>query len=151
MAKDMDAVKAMFRTGEYVGFPLRDVLLNWAGHLATPDTKFDAVGKYKVNCVLSNDIAEEMMEVGFNVKKDEDGQHYVVPTRKPDLGAPRVVDTDGNDIDPNTVGNGSIATVDVKTKFMVINKKEHQPLYIEKVTITDLVSYDGGGSSVDPF
>lgn len=151
MAKDLDAVKETFRSGEYVAFPLKDCILEWAGHLATPDTKFDAVGKFKCNCVISDDIAAEMIEVGFNVKKNADGQYFVQPTRKPDLGKPVVVDVAGDLVDPQNIGNGTIATVDVKTKFMVVAGKEHLPLYIEKVTVNDLVEYAGKSSSIDPF
>ena len=152
MAKDLEAVKATFRSGEYVAFPLKDVLIYWTAHLSKPDTKFDPTGKYKVDCVNSDEMAAEMTEVGFNVKKNSDGQHYVRPTRKPELGPPIVVDLAGDPVDPTTIGNGSIATVDVKTKFMVIGGAERMPIYIEKVIITDLVKYEGGsGTSVDPF
>ena len=152
MAKDLDAIKATFRSGDYVAFPLKDVMIAWAGHLSTPDTKFDPEGKYKCDAIIGDDMAEEMTEVGFNVKKNADGQFYVRPTRKPELGAPIIVDKTGAPIDPKIIGNGTIATIDVKTKFMVVGGAERMPIYIEKITISDLVKYEGSlTTSVDPF
>jgi len=151
-AKDMDAVKALFTTGNYVSFPLNNGILEWAQHLGTPDiTEWDPIGKYKVNCIVSDEVAEEMKYVGFAIKKNKDDQQYVQPKRKVALGKPLVVDTEGNPVDPSKIGNGTIATIECSCKYYKIGGNESLPIYIEKVIIEDLVEYEGGGASAAGF
>lgn len=144
MSKDLDAIKEHFGSGEYVKFKIESCILSWARHLATPDTEFDAVGKYKVTCTIGPDIANDMKYIGFNVK-EKDGEVFVVPTRQPALGAPKVVDTDGNPVDPTTIGNGTVATVECTARSVKVAGKTHLPIYIEKVIVEDLVTYEGTG------
>lgn len=151
-AKDMDKIKALFTTGNYVSFPIRNCILEWAQHLNEPDiTEWDPIGKFKVNAIISDEVAEEMKYVGFNVKKNKDDQQYVQPKRKVALGKPIVVDTDGNPVDASKIGNGTIATIECTCKHFKIGGNESLPIYIEKVIIEDLVEYEGGSESVDPF
>lgn len=141
MAKDLDAMKEMFQSGKYVPFVMRGVLLQWARHLNEPDTEFDKVGKYKVNCIIDAEIAEEMRTVGFNVKKNKDDEEFVVPTRKPEHGKCPIVDSSGDAIDATKIGNGTIADVHVKAKYYP--KLDSLAIYLEKVEVLDLVEYDG--------
>lgn len=140
--KDIDALKAKVQSGDYVSFPLKNVILQYP-HLATPDTKFDAVGAYKVNAIIPDDIADDMEAVGFNVKENDDGQKYIVCKRKPSLGAPTVVDENGNAVNPENIGNGTIADLELQTKYWTVGKNPTQAVYISKVIITDLVIYEG--------
>lgn len=144
-AKDLDALKQKLQDGQYHNFPLKNVILQYP-HLAEPDTKFDAVGAFKVNCIIADDVASDMEHCGFNVKENDDGQKYVVVKRKPNLGAPTVVDTNGDDVDARSIGNGSIADVEVSTKYWDVGSRPSQSLYIQKITITDLVTYESQDS-----
>ena len=147
MAKrEIEEMKEMFQSGAYVPFTLKGVLLQWAKHLTEPDTEFDPVGKYKVNCIVDEDIAREMKEIGFNVKKNKDDEYFVVPTRKPDLGLPPVENVRGEAVDARKIGNGTIADVEVKAKYYP--KLGRLSIYIEKITIIDLVEYEGSGEKV---
>lgn len=143
--KDTDALKQKLQDGAYHAFPLKNVILQHP-HLDVPDTKFDAVGAFKVNAILSEDVANDMAAVGFNVKTNDDGQKFVVAKRKPDLGAPPVVDEEGEPVNAATIGNGTIADLDVSTKYWNVGSRPSQALYLTKVTITDHVVYDGGES-----
>lgn len=150
--KDIEDIKARFQSGDYIPFPLKNVILEYP-HLDTPDDHFDpGGGKYKVNCIVTSDVADDMIECGINVKTRDDGERYIQPSRKPELGKPVCVDTDGNPVDPRTIGNGSVASLDLKTKFWKIAGKAHQTVYIEKIVIEDLVKFEGAtGDPVDPF
>lgn len=151
-AKDLDKVKAIMCSGEYVKFPINHCILEWAHNLGTPDiTEWDPIGKYKVNAIVSDEVAEEMKYVGFAIKTNKEGQQFANPKRKVELGAPVVVDTDDNPVDPSKIGNGSIATIHCKCKYYKIGGTESLPIYIEKVVIEDLVEYDSGGSEVGGF
>ena len=149
--KDIDELKALFNSGDYVRFPLKSVLLEYP-HLAEPDTKFDAVGVFKVNAIIADDVARDMEAVGLNVKENSDGQKYIICKRKAFLGPPKVT-KDGDAFDPRTIGNGTVATIDVAVKSTTVAGKTHLPVYIDEVKIEDLVAYEGAGSSVtvDPF
>jgi len=71
--KDIDELKALFNSGDYVRFPLKSVLLEYP-HLAEPDTKSDAVGVFKVNDSIADDVARDMEAVELNVNTNTDGQ-----------------------------------------------------------------------------
>lgn len=154
-AKDLDKIKAIFQSGDYVPFPINHCILEWAHNLGVVDTPPWAgagEGKYKVNAIVSDDVAEEMKYCGFDIKTNKDGQQFANPKRKEALGAPEVVDTDGNPVDTTKIGNGTIATIHCKCRHYNIGGKESLPIYIEKVVIEDLVVYDGGsGAAVDIF
>ena len=152
MSKDYDAIKQKIQTGAYVPFALKNVILRHP-HLERPDTEFDPSGdgKFKVCLIVPDDVADDMKACGFNVKSFDDGTRYVQATRKPSLGKPRVVDEDGNVVAGDSVGNGSIADVDLTTKYWNIGKEPSQALYIEKITVTDLVQYEGGGEAEELF
>lgn len=142
--KDLDAIRQKIQGGGYVPFPLRNVILRHP-HLERPDTEFDPTGdgKYKVCLILSEDMAKDMKDVGFNVRAFDDGSHYVQATRKPSMGKPEIVDEEGTVVSGSSIGNGSIADMDVTTKYWTVGSKPAQALYIEKITITDLVKYEG--------
>ena len=73
-------------------------------------------------------------------------------TRKPELGKVPIVDEDGNDVDPKIIGNGTVATVDASTKYWKVGKSPSQRIYMKKITVHDLVKYEGGaGDGVDFF
>jgi len=144
-SKDLDALKDAFHTGDYVKFELKDVILEYP-HLHEPDTRFDAVGKYKVNCIIPDDVASDMEYIGFNVKVNDDGQKYVIVQRKPHLGQPKVTQ-DGNAVDTRKIGNGSIANVEVSARSVTVAGRTHLPIYIEEIKIDDLVVYEGAGGS----
>lgn len=150
MARDLDALKEQFQSGDYINLPLKNVLLHWA-KLDKPDTQFDSVGKYKVNAVLPEQVAEDMKYCGCNIKKMETGDMFIQPTRKPSLGKPIVVDEDGNDVDASTIGNGTLATIEGSLKGCKVAGKTHVPYYISKVIIHDLVIYEPKGKTVDMF
>jgi len=147
--KDLDSLKEVFQSGEYVKFPLNNVILEWP-HLYEPDCKFDSVGKFHVNCIISKSQAEDMKYIGFNVKKNVEGQDYVEAKRKPALGRPKVT-MEGEDFDPRSIGNGTVATVKCSARYMTVTGKKHLPIYMEEVIVEDLVTYDGGTTDVDPF
>ena len=150
---DIDAIKQKFQTGAYVPFPLKNVIIRHP-HLDKPDTEFDPSGdgKYKVCLIIPEETAEDMAAVGFNVKTFDDGSHYVQATRKPSLAKPEIVDEEGNVISGTIIGNDSVADADVTTKYWNIGSKPSQALYIEKLTITDLVKYEGAeDSDFEPF
>lgn len=149
--KDLDALKAAFHTGDYVKFELKDVILEYP-HLEEPDTRFDAVGKYKVNCIIPDDVAKDMEYIGFNVKTSEDGQKYIIIQRKPHLGKPKVTQA-GADVDRRSIGNGSTANCDVSARSVTVAGRTHLPIYIEEIKIDDLVVYSGssGSSTVELF
>ncbi len=148
--KDLDSVKETFMSGEYVKFPLKNVILEWC-HFVEPDTRFDKVGKFKCNAILGKKQAEDMEYIGFNIKTNADGQKYVVVKRSPVLGPPTVEDTDGNSVDGSSVGNGSVATIYGSAKYMTVSGNNYLPVYMDKVVIEDLVIYSGAGDSIDPF
>ena len=151
-AKDLDALREKFQDGAYHKFPLNNVILRHP-HLDKPDTKFDpgGDGKYKVACIVSSDVAADMDACGFNVKSFDDGEQYVTATRKPSLGKVEIKDDTGVVISGATIGNGSVANVTVTTKYWNVGSKPSQALYLEDITITDLVKYDGGEEGFDPF
>jgi len=149
MAKDLETIKNTFQSGDYVNFPLNSIMLEWP-HLAEPDTHFDSVGKYHVNCILSEAQAKDMEFIGFNVKTNTEGQKYVDAKRKPILGPPRVIQ-DGEPFDAAAIGNGTVATVKCSTKYMKVTGKYYLPIYLEEVAIEDLVVYEGEGKDVDGF
>ena len=153
MSKDLDALKARFQSGSYIPFPLNNVILQHP-HLDKPDTKFDpgGDGKFKVNCIISDDVAEDMTYCGFNVKTNDDGTKFVVCSRKPSLGKPEIVDDLGQVVSGGSIGNGSVADLKVTTKYWNQGGQPAQAIYMEKITITDLVKYEGGtDDDFDPF
>ena len=152
MAKDLDAVKAKLQSGGYIPFPLKNVIIRHP-HLDKPDTEFDkgGDGKYKVCLILPEDVAKDMKYCGFNVRKFDDGSEYITATRKPSLGKPEVVDEEGAVVSGTVIGNGSIADCEVTSKYWNIGSKPSQAVYIEKITITDLVKYEGGSESEELF
>lgn len=152
MAKDLDAIKQKIQTGAYVPFPLKNVIIRHP-HLDKPDNHFDpgGDGKYKVCLIVPEDVANDMQDCGFNVKSFDDGAKYIQATRKPSLGKPEVVAEDGTVVAGSEIGNGSIADVELTTKYWNIGSRPTQAIYLEKVTITDLVKYEGGGESEDLF
>jgi len=152
MAKDLDAIKQKIQTGSYVPFPLKNVIIRHP-HLDKPDTHFDqgGDGKFKVCLIVPEDVASDMAAVGFNVRTFDDGAKYVQATRKPSLGPPEVVDESGSVVSGSSIGNGSIADCELTTKYWNIGAKPSQAVYIEKLTITDLVKYEGGAESEDLF
>ena len=153
MAKDLDAIKQKIQSGGYVPFPLKNVIIRHP-HLERPDTEFDPSGdgKYKVCLIVAEDVANDMLACGFNVKSFDDGSRYVQATRKPSLGKPEIVDEDGTVVSGSVIGNGSIADADVTTKYWNMGGKPSQAVYIEKLTITDLVKYEGGTEEgFEPF
>jgi hypothetical protein len=153
-ATDLDALKAKFQSGSYIKFPLKNVILRHI-HLEKPDNHFDpgGDGKFSVCAIIPEDVAEDMKACGFNVKKFEDGENYVKATRKPALGKTTVMDHLGGTVSNATIGNGSVADLDATTKYWNIGGKPSQAIYIEGITVTDLVVYAGGDEDddFDPF
>lgn len=150
---DLDALRDRFQDGQYHKFPLKNVILRhiW---LEKPDTEFDkgGDGKYKVCAIVTEEVAADMLVVGFNVRKFDDGEHYVTCTRKPSLGKLEVIDSLGGVIASGSIGNGSVADLDVSTKYWDIGSKPSQAVYLEGITITDHVVYGGGAEEgFDPF
>lgn len=143
MTKKLEAIKEKFMSGEKIRHTLKDVILEHP-HLDRPDTRFDEDGPYKVNAIISDSMAKDMKEIGFNVKMKEDGQHYVICKRKQGLGRPPVVNSEGMALEPASIGNGSLADVDVTTYPVTVGGKTHLPLYLDAVTVTDFVEYGGG-------
>lgn len=149
MASKVEKAKEIFMSGEKVRHTLKDVVLEHP-HLDRPDTRFDEDGPYKVNAIISDDMAKDMLEIGFNVKKKDSGEHFVVCKRKQGLGRPPVAGPSGA-IEPATVGNGSMANLDVTTYKVTVGGKVHLPLYLDAVNITDYVEYTGGGERESLF
>jgi len=54
-----------------------------------------------------------------------------------------VVDEHGNNVNPENIGNGTIADLELQTKYWNVGKTPTQAVYISKVIITDLVVYEG--------
>ena len=150
MSKKIEALKEKFMSGEKIRHTLRDCTLEHP-HLDRPDTRFEEDGPYKMNALLSEGMAKDMKEIGFNVKKNKDGVSYIVCKRKQGLGRPPVNSSDDTPIDPKIVGNGSLCDVHVTTYKVKVGGKVHLPCYLDEVTITELIEYTGGGERESLF
>jgi len=108
--------------------------------------------------------ADEMEERGFTVKqirpnkkKGEDFEPYFRanikrPVYKND-GSERdrakVLDAGMDDVDPRTIGNGSVANIQYFPWEMEINGEEVSGRVLEKVQVTKLIVYEGSGDGED--
>lgn len=115
--------------------------LEWA-NLATPN---EMSGKYEFDaCGLSPKTIDALEALGIEVKVSE---------KHPDKGAfvkirsARPIpafDTDGDKLDGNNVGNGTKAIVIAGSYDWKFKGKTGTSASCRKLTITDLVEYDGG-------
>jgi len=112
----------------------------WAS-VTTPNTTFEPV--YQVNLVVSEDVAEDFKQRGFNIKQMDEGPAIVVK-RKVDgpnglvRQAPRLVDRYKNPLDCQ-VGNGSTVKVQYKEWEANWKGKTFRGLDFQAMQVLDLV------------
>lgn len=127
----------------------------------TPDNLDEYEGKkrYKVTLRFDKELMEKFEDAGMNVKETEDGdkvidtfRNYEYAKSKELLPPPVLVFADGTKYDPSEhglIGNGTKATVSVSSKYIKVGKNWYLPLYLDKITFTDFVSYGGEKASVE--
>lgn len=125
----------------------------WAS-VTTPNTNFEPV--YQVNLVVSEDVAEDFKQRGFNIKQMDEGPAIVVK-RKVDgpnglvRQAPRLVDRYKNPLDCQ-VGNGSAVKVQYKEWESVWKGKTFRGLDFQAMQVLDLVELGSpDGSEFDSY
>lgn len=121
---------------------LNNVSIFWSKHNRVDDYS----GKYQMDVVVNDAQAERLGELGVSIKNkgDDRGNFITVKSKFP---IP-VVDTNGNDLSEESIGNGTKAVLTILAKPWKFAGKQGVSTYPKFVQITDLVAY-AGGSSVD--
>ena len=115
--------------------------LEWA-NLSVPN---EMSGKYQVDlCNLSKEAVEAIEGLGLTVRyredKPEKGNFITAKSARPIKAY-----TDGGDAIDVLVGNGSKATVVLGTYEWEFKKKKGVSASIQRLVVTDLVTYEEGG------
>lgn len=87
---------------------------------------------------LSDAAVDALKELGVHVgENDTKGKNISCKSNFPH----KVVDTDGNEVDPKTIGNGSKCIALVGTYQWKFGKKTGLAASLKKLIVTDLVKY----------
>ena len=138
--------------GQYQPFEIKNVKCRWA-HVQKPDDRFGEP-VYKIDLILSEDQADEMRDIGFNVRTKE-GEHFITAKMKAktpngdERKPPTLVYDDGTEVE-EYIGNGSTVTVSCSAKYVTVAGKTFLPLYFNKVTVHDLVVFQPKGQGTGP-
>lgn len=124
-------------------FLIPGVKVKWA-KVNEPDRMFEP--KWKVDMVLNDKQAVDFKEVGYNVKKDKDGDWILTSSRKERTRAgaemvPPKVTKDGVPFKDN-IGNGSTCDITVKSNYIEVSGKEYLTCYLNEVDVVDLVEFN---------
>lgn len=128
-------------------FILKEVKCKWA-KVHEPDDRYEE--KWTITAVLDNKLAEDLEDVGFNIKIDGDGDKVLEVKTKVNKKngtknkAPQVVGSDGRTPFTDNIGNGSTVNIKVYAKYMTVSGKEFLPAYLNAVQVIDHVEYTGG-------
>jgi len=139
-----------------MSYTLKNMKVEWC-KLVTPD-EFEGKKFWTLMVMLPSSLAESMAEAGMNVKftKDDTPRAYIQAKRNcktkkgKQLTAPIVRDEDGEEIDGNIVGNGSVCDLNVNSRYCTVGGREHCPLRLDSVTVKKLVVYNAEGGE-SPF
>lgn len=117
-----------------------------------PDTKFKPAGEWSLSLVMDMDKLNKLKANGF-IKKiavDKDGVPFIkikkaCVTKAGDrMTPPKVLHTEGYEIDPATVGNGSKGSCIVTFKEITNTFGTFIQCYLETVYVDTLEVYEGG-------
>lgn len=123
--------------------------LNWVKDAVNVNTTFNAANdKYKLEVCNISDKAAEAVAREFDIKvkeNDQKGKHFSAKSKYPF----QFFDDVGNPLDPQNIGNGSKAVVEVTGSYPHKFEKQYGkgPVVASSVKVTELVSYtpvDGG-------
>ena len=157
----MATIREDFIKGKIVTFPNLEV--EWC-HVTKPDTGFGK-SQWEITCRLPDSLAEEMREVGFNVKKKSEMKKYkagdpdyyfIVAYRKTQtskgqqLDPPKIFERDGRTLNTGLIGNGSILNVKVSAKYIEVSGETKLPCRLISAQIVELVPYGDGGFEALP-
>lgn len=121
--------------------------LFWSSFMSEFNTHFNEDNK-KYECTLgslSDKAADALEGLGIKVKsKDTDQGKYVVGKS---IHAFKPVDTEGNEIDPKKIGNGTECWALVSSYRHKMSSKFGAAPSIKKLVITKLVPYEAAGAA----
>lgn len=118
--------------------------LSWVKDAVTINTMFNASNdKYKLEvCHISDKAAEAVAkEHGIKVKEDDKkGKNFSAKSKYPFT----FKDDAGNPVDPQKIGNGTKAIVNVTGSYEHKFQKQYGkgPVVASEVTVTELVAYE---------
>jgi hypothetical protein len=127
---------------------LSNVSVKWA-NLNAPDDRFEPC--WKVDAVLTQEMADEMKKVGFKVRQDNDGDWILRCKKKTHtkkgkpMDAPKVVGRDGKTAFTENIGNGSIMNIRIFAKYVEVNGNTYLPARLNAAQVVTHVPYEGGG------
>lgn len=127
------------------------VTLNYVRDAVVVNTTFNATNvMYKLEMCNISDRAAEALAREFGIKAkvhDTKGKNINAKSKFPF----KFFDDAGNELDPNTIGNGSKAVVDITGSYDHKFAKQYGkgPIAASGVTVTELVAYTGGAGSGD--
>jgi hypothetical protein len=122
----------------------------WAS-VVKPNTTYDDT--WQIDVCLDEDNKNIVESLGLTVqnKGDEKGDFVKIKRKvyKNDGSmrpAPVVKDSENNDWDGRSIGNGSLVNVKFSTYDWEYNKKKGVASYLLAVQVVDLIPYDEGGA-----
>lgn len=139
-------------------FPLPNLEVEWC-HLTKPDTKFGK-SQWELTCRLPEQLATDMKEAGFNVKKKSDHAKFqagapdywfIVAYRKTQtskgvaLTPPKIFERDGKTLFEGLVGNGTVLNVKISAKYVEVSGEMKLPCRLVSAQIVTLVPYGDDG------
>ena len=142
--------------GKGSSFTIEDAVLFYARLTVDTMDNYEGKERFKVTLQVTPELGAKMEEGGFNTKQDDEGNYYIDAFKNRVIGKkeeerviqkpPKVVFEDGTlwDIEEHgSIGNGTVADVEVFAKYVKVGKNWHLPMYLNKVIIKDFVPYEG--------
>lgn len=141
---------------EGTSFWIKNVTLFYAQVFEHNPDDYEGKIRWKITAVLEPELADKMLNAGFDVRQDDEGNRLLVCYRNKDLKNKKVNDPpvvkgpDGKIMDGSVlIGNGSVGDLLVWAKYVTVKKETFLPPYLNEVRVTELIPYGDVAESAD--